>query len=72
MQREPTQYERELMVSLGFETREELTEFLNLPPHPTLDKMMHAPDTSASEGWDRFLEDEWERAQADKRKSEGS
>ena len=71
MPQEPTRYERELMVSLGFETLEELIEFLNLPPHPDLDKTMHPPDTSASERWDRFLEDEWEKEQAQKKKQEG-
>lgn len=31
MPKEPTLYEQQLMESLGFQTLEELTEFLNLP-----------------------------------------
>jgi hypothetical protein len=54
------------MVSLGFETLEELIEFVNLPVVDNLN--MKPPDMSESTRWDEFLEDEWEKEQADKAK----
>jgi len=66
VKRQQTEYERQLMVSLGFETLEELIEFLNLPVVDNLN--MKPPDMSESTRWDEFLEDEWEKEQADKAK----
>jgi len=67
MRHKLTEYERQLMESLGFRTLQELTKFLNLPPHPALNKTMHPPDTSESTRWDDWLEKEWEMEQAQKK-----
>jgi hypothetical protein len=67
-ERQPTSEEKYLLAYLHLPNVEALEKVLNAPSWGCLD--MHPPDTSASERWDRFLEDEWEREQAKKKKSE--
>lgn len=57
--RMPTRYEEELMISLGFDTLEELEEFLNLPTRSDLG--MHPPYEfyEASSREDKWIDDHW-------------